>query len=515
MMAMPFRLFPALILVLVSWPLIRFVSIPSIWREYSRLAVIAVAILTIWYSCIAIAVLALPWLLVPAATIAACLLAIERWRARITYGTSRGLPPGSLTLVPRGPWVDERFYAAQAETHGPVFKMSQFFRPMVCVMGPAEGVDLLETHSVSLYSPTVRFSRFIPQGYIRYMAPQNHSFYKSLFRTALNSKVLGDCAEDFRELIVDHLAQMARTSQETRAGIHPETCMGRLTFPCMVRLFIGIDADSPAIERLSELYRMVEIGKAASKWRSEDRKAANAIADFIEERMETLGSSLPSCFLGEIRCTESELSTDRTVLLNIVYMIRVSSSDLAGFLTWAVKLLAENPAWFHRLQALITSGSDAEAEDLAALMLRETLRMERSEFIFRKARTAIQYKGFNIPRDWIVRVCIRDGHRDASTFANPDTFDPMRFRNRAYSRKEYSPLGIGPHACLGGQTINVVGKIFLVELARSWSITVVADGDREYGRSHWQPSSSFRIVLAPVTGTKPGHHEQSSDVLKM
>jgi hypothetical protein len=31
----------------------------------------------------------------------------------------------------------------------------------------------------------------------------------------------------------------------------------------------------------------------------------------------------------------------------------------------------------------------------------------------------------------------------------------------------------------------------------------------------WQPSSAFRIVLAPVTSTKFGHHEQTSDVLKM
>jgi cytochrome P450 len=199
-------------------------------------------------------------------------------------------------------------------------------------------------------------------------------------------------------------------------------------------------------------------------------------------------------------------TTDRTLLLNLVYMIRIASSDLSGFLTWAIKILIDNPEWFQRLGAMGRAGgneggNESEADFLAALMIRETMRMERSEFIFRKATNEIRFKGFTIPRDWIVRVCIRDGHRDARTFPDPETFDPERFRNRTYTRKEFSPLGIGSHACLGGQIINLVGTAFLVELTRSFRVAVTADGGREYGRSHWQPSSSLRLVLYPGDGS--------------
>jgi len=490
-------LFSVLVLAVAPWPLVRFISIPSIRREYSRLATAAAAIVCCWYLLIACVAIAAPRLLPPVAVVAGCLLIAERWRARSGFRAAEGLPPGSLSLVPRGPWVDEKFYAKQADRHGPVFKMSQFFRPMVCVMGPGEGVDLFEQHADKLASPAVRFSSFIPKGYIRYMRRGDHSRYKPIFRAVFNRKVLQDCSMDFRATVTTELSRMAGASRAEPGGIHPSPFISDVTFRCMLRLFIGLSSDSPEFGRLSSLYERVQIGKASSKWRSEDREAANAIAAFIESRLD-YPAGLPSCFLREILQSDAGKAPDRTVILNLVYMIRIASSDLSGFLTWAIKLLVDNPEWFDRLRAMTTStGRESEAELLAALMIKEVLRMERSEFIFRKTVKSIRFRGFIIPRNWIVRVCIRDGHRDARTFPNPETFDPERFRNRTYGKREYSPLGIGSHACLGGQIINLIGTIFLVELTGAFRISVPADGCREYGRSHWQPSSNLRVILHP------------------
>lgn len=486
----------ALVLLLCVWPLFRLVSIPSMRREYSRVVVIAVLTMIGWAAVVAILAFLLPAVLLPAAAVAGVLLVLERWRARVGYGAKRGLPPGSLGLVPRGPWVDEGCYAKLASAHGPVFKMSQFFRPMVCLMGPAEGVDLLERHADDLYSPPVRFNRFIPKGYIRYMAPQDHAVYKPIIRNALNGKVLADCSDSFARIIVDGCERMQLASA-SNVGVHPEAELGRVTFRCMLRLIPGLEHESADIDELLSHYRNIEIGKAASRWRAEDREAANAIADYIAHRMES-ADELPPCVLGEIARPPGSKYADRTLALNLVYMIRISASDLAGFLTWAVKLLADNPAWLRRLQEIVRGGSEEEAAELADLMLREMLRLERSEFIFRKARRTFKYKGFTIPSGWLVRVCIRDGHRNPQVFHNPAQFDPLRFKGRSYSKREYSPLGIGPHACAGGKTIQTVGRIFLIELARGWSLSVIADGPREYGRAHWQPNSDFRIALHPT-----------------
>ena len=56
------------------------------------------------------------------------------WRGRPTYGARRGWPPGSLSLADSLDAIDERtFYEDRARELGPVFKMSQFGRPVVCI----------------------------------------------------------------------------------------------------------------------------------------------------------------------------------------------------------------------------------------------------------------------------------------------------------------------------------------------------------------------------------------------
>jgi cytochrome P450 len=82
-------------------------------------------------------------------------------------------------------------------------------------------------------------------------------------------------------------------------------------------------------------------------------------------------------------------------------------------------------------------------------------------------------------------------------FNQPDRFDANRFSGRNYRRDEYSPLGIGRHSCLGNQVVDMVGRIFVTELIDAYDIRTIADGPREYGRAHWEPSSSLRLELIP------------------
>ena len=58
------------------------------------------------------------------------------WRARPTYKRRAGWPPGSLGFGASLDAIDNKaFYLQQAALHGPVFKMSQFGRPVLCVVG--------------------------------------------------------------------------------------------------------------------------------------------------------------------------------------------------------------------------------------------------------------------------------------------------------------------------------------------------------------------------------------------
>lgn len=484
-----------LVLGVAPWPIYRLISIPSFRREYYCVA-LKVAVLIVLYFLFLIAiVMLLPDLVVPLAAIAAILLVAERWRARENFGRRVNLPPGSLTLVPRGPWVDVRFFAKQAETYGPVFKMSQFFRPMVCVLGPREGLRLFQESSDKLIAPPVRFNAFIPKGFLRFMEPPIHEKYRPIFRRAFNKAVIGNCKSNFENVLETDLSKMAAVSRNSSGkGIHPSPYINDIVFKIVVRLFIGVNENADEMEQLSRLYTKVVIGKASCRSGNDDAEVNDRIARIILRQADAAQTVLPACFLAEIVRKSVEAARDRTVVMNLVYMMQTVTSDLTGLLTWVIKLLIDNPQWAEKLR-IATESSVAEGEKMASLILKESLRLERSEFIFRKTLEPVEYKGFTIPRKWLVRVCIRDGHRDPIRFPDPHTFNPDRFSGRSYSREEYSPLGFGGHSCLGEQVIYGLAPAFLIELTRSFELMKHNDGPREYGRSHWQPSSALRIEM--------------------
>src|SRR5690348_14369047 len=75
------------------------------------------------------------------------------WRSRPSYGVAAGLPPGSLERLPVRPWSDPDFYKVQHERFGNVFKVSQFGRPMACIVGLERTNRLLLQHDEQLVAP--------------------------------------------------------------------------------------------------------------------------------------------------------------------------------------------------------------------------------------------------------------------------------------------------------------------------------------------------------------------------
>ena len=105
------------------------------------------------------------------------------------------------------------------------------------------------------------------------------------------------------------------------------------------------------------------------------------------------------------------------------------------------------------------------------------------------------------PAGWILRLCVNEAHRDPSVFEDPDRFDPARFRDRAWSRNEYSPFGGHTHGCMGAHLAHFLGRIFVEELAIGFDWTVVRDGPLERGsrhRDHWRPRDDALRPQAPV-----------------
>jgi cytochrome P450 len=491
------------VLALAAWPALRLLSIPPIRREFTGIAVLLAGALVVYAGLLAALALFLPGLLAPLAVFAAAGLLAERWRSRPAYGKRRGLPPGSLSLFPRRPWTEHLFYRDQAARFGPVFKTSLLHRPMVCVLGARLGSELLREHADALEAPPVRFNRFIPRGFLRYMEPADHGIYKGLFQSAISAELLRSREAWVAEEVRFALGALAARA-DASTGLAPREPLRELFFTLLLGLFFAVERVSPARAELRAVYDALDIRKMSWIPSQRDRRALARIETWIRRRGHELAearergqSPLPCVLDGLLRARPDALE-DETVLGQLVYIVQVGRADLTGLLVWVLKQLGDHPEWAERLREAARSGRAEETDALAVRIVRETLRLEQSEYVYRRVKRDISFRGFTIPKGWRIRVLIREGHRDPASFPEPDRFDPDRFLDATLGGARYAPFGLGAHACIGSQVTETLARQLLGELARGFDWRVTRDGPREYGWAHWQPSSSLRISLAAV-----------------
>nr|MBA2633984.1 hypothetical protein [Chloroflexota bacterium] len=145
-------------------------------------------------SLVASIILFAPDLLAPLAILAGAGFACAVGRARPSYGRRRGLPPGSLGLRSSlEALTDYHFYEKQARRHGPIFKTSQYYRPVVCVVGLSRAREFLRLHREQLSPAPLPINRLFTGGLLRFMEPDRHRVYRGLLQSCMTSQVIRDC----------------------------------------------------------------------------------------------------------------------------------------------------------------------------------------------------------------------------------------------------------------------------------------------------------------------------------
>jgi len=491
------------VLLLATWPALRFLSIPSIRREFTGIAVCLTLCVALYTIAVVMVAIYSPTLLRFGALIAGSVLLWERWRARSRLGSGAGLPPGSLTLFPRGPWVDDLHYRKQVELLGPVFKTSLLHRPMICVYGAELGRELMRDHETDLETLPVRFNNFIPRGFLRYMSQGDHRKYRKILQSAISPERLRASEPGIVASTQTALQEMAENrKRQSGLNLNPRRELSDLFFRVFARLFLGISSKHGDYQRLYELYAALDIRKMSLIPSHKDQQALEQIVELIR----TLGKRPvspveqdqqdPPSILSGLLQKDPDALADETLVGNLVYVIHIGRNDLTSLGVWVLKILGDNREWWERICGDVSSGIPASYHSLASRIIKESLRLEQSEYLYRRAVKSIRFRGYVIPKGWRVRVLIREGHRDPKFFDSPDSFNPDRFLHDASAGAGFAPFGLGAHSCIGPHVTITAMRILLVELARGFDWNVVSDGPREYGWAHWQPSSRFRIDLA-------------------
>jgi cytochrome P450 len=500
------------LLLVAPWPFWRLAASTPV-RQRPRDQVLLVAVLVAYGLSVVLVAMRWPSLLPVLALIAVVIVAAVWWRSRSSHGRADGLPPGRIRLHPLEPFDDVDYLLREAARYGPIFKIGATFpipttTPIICVVGHDLGLELLRDHESSLeVYPPFPASRFIPRGFLRSMTAEDHDRYAPIFRQAVTRAAdpafEASVAAAARRL-VDRMA--ADSAAAGDRGIDPVTYLRGFAFEVMARLSFGFEPGSPEQVRLAERFRALNVSGIARRLPqgTRQRRWAEVVAEVEAE----LGRDGPAPHVGVLREALALASDtpapdpDRerdTIVGNVLQMQESGSQDLAGLLVWVVKHLGDHPVWLDRVR---DDGHDAASRSLAERVIRESLRLEQSEFLNRRMTEDIQFRGYRFPKGWRVRVCIREGHRSPDVFERPIEFDPDRWLGRTHPLTEYAPFGLYRHHCLAARLTQRVGAILVEELARSTTLTITRDGPREHGRFHWQPSHRLRIALEPRDPSK-------------
>ena len=491
------------LLVAAAWPLLRIAISRDFWRVFPRQALAVSVGLLIGGAALCGLALLRPGVLRPLATLALVWIGALAIYTHPAFGRRRGWPPGRLALLSLAPWFRRWFFLDQHRRYGSPFKVNQFIKPMACVVGLPQGLELFRAHDAALASPPLWYGRFIPGGLMRHMEPAQHEAYRGVFREAFRPEAFRALEPFMTTTMQTALAAMARDSVAAGArGIRPRAHVQRLVFVIWARLFFGVAEDCEDFPRLKALYHVID---ARNPTRASDRRIRAALAEIsaiLQRRIahyRAAPGETPGVLAAMVRHHPAAVD-DPSAIGNLIYEMHITWADLSGFLTWILRMLTDHPQWLGRLRAdEVPPGEGVTRQlSLAARIVSETLRMEQSEHLYRVAEQDLEYEGMVIPRGWLVRLCVQESHRDPQVFAAPDTFDPDRFRDRTYTRSEYSPFGTGRHACIGEAIARTVGRLWVEALGRGWDCRTVKDGPVEFSSwRHWRPSSRWRVFVTP------------------
>jgi cytochrome P450 len=419
---------------------------------------------------------------------------LAAWRAHPAYGRRRGLPPGSLGLVPSlRAIVEPDFYAREARRHGVVFKMAQFHRPVACVVGLERCRSVLRQHGPALVPPPLPLSSAIPRGFLRYMAPADHERYAPLFRAAFSDAALAGVAPAVARETDRALATLAAAGP---TGAYPQAVLREHLLVVLLEMFFGGLLHAEDRPTVALLVADTDYANAVGHPSAEARSALRRFEELIAARHAVYDARGDSSVWGSILQFDPAAATDPTVVGNLFLMLQASWDSIGGLVCWLVHFLGTAPDWV----AATRIATPAPGDDPFARAVIEALRLRQSEYVYREVQRPITIDGFTVPRGWFVRLLVRESHRLDPPFERPEVYDPDRHLGRHFSAADLAPFGLDHHTCLGTRLTLAVARAFAERLVCGWVWTVLDDGPPERGNRHWihwRPSGRLRVAIAP------------------
>jgi cytochrome P450 monooxygenase len=168
--------------------------------------------------------------------------------------------------------------------------------------------------------------------------------------------------------------------------------------------------------------------------------------------------------------------TDQELVDNIRLLLIAGHETTASVLSWMLVELARRPDLWEALRREATSAPaaprtlrEAQSFPVAESVFREAARLRSPVTLtLRKLVAPLSLGGRTVPAGTLVGVSPSLACRDPAVYADPDRFDPSRWRDRKEPPSQYELMafGAGAHFCLGYHMAWLEGVEFAVTLAR-------------------------------------------------
>jgi cytochrome P450 len=412
------------------------------------------------------------------------------------------LPPGEFVRLDELEKSNRCFLLEQAGRVGPVFKAIAWDEFWVCIVGLPLGRQLLREHGADLRPVTLKLEALFPKGFLRQMQGEDHRRYRKAIMRGTRGDDLSAGEAQLTAIAADALAHYSAGSRctEDAAADYIRT-LNSIASGMLIRLFFGVDSGTEPFERILRSYH--KLGPYGLVWNlgHQQQEAFAELRDYLLELFTGAPEIRPpgseKSIIGQL-ATEGGL--DATLLGNLIYMVEMGRYDTYSLFRWLTKYAADQPELLERIAEEDSNLlSRADGRSFTEAFVLETLRMDQSERLVRKAQRDFVFAGHFIPKHAHVRVCMWEAHKSPAAFSDPFRFDPGRFLSTTPGTDQFSPFGLDSHQCPFGDMAIRTSMIFLRVLARGYVPVTLDDGPPVKGMFHWEPASRFGVKLNPRT----------------
>jgi cytochrome P450 len=209
----------------------------------------------------------------------------------------------------------------------------------------------------------------------------------------------------------------------------------------------------------------------------------------------------------------SDRLTETEVINQVLLFLIAGRETTAMTLACTLAQLALTPEWQTRLREEIVErlhGRAPTAEDVAQLewtdrFLRECMRLFPGAYgMNRSTRDDEILAGYHIPAGSWVEVSMWGIHHSATSWPEPEVFDPGRFDvpTRQFPgshRYAWMPFGAGPRACIGMQIAMLEIPIVIATVLPSFALETPLTSIRVHAAITLQPTGSLPLQLRPIS----------------